>query len=103
MRWRCRRVSLPPNRNRLLPISIAPKPAYTRFRLGGGWVGGWGGWGPAVPSPPPPTPTPSPQGGGEEFAAPPRLKLTPMGGIPCQRGNSRITADPLPACLHKSL
>src|SRR5215468_10722967 len=49
-----------------------------RFRLGEGWGGGSGGYGKAVPHSTTPTPNPSPQGGGEEFAAPPRCKLTPV-------------------------
>src|SRR5215472_3277115 len=59
-----------------------PKPAYTRFRLGEGRGGGSGGCGNAMPPLTTPTPDPSPQGGGEEFAAPPRRKLTPMGRPP---------------------
>src|SRR6266436_2103411 len=47
-----------------------PKPAYTRFRLGEGWGGGSGSCGDDAPNGSTPTPDPSPQGGGEEPAAP---------------------------------
>src|SRR5215475_3080641 len=58
MRWRCRRVSLP--------------------LVGEGWGGGSGGCGKAGPNPRPPPPTPPHKGEGEEFAAPPRSRLTPI-------------------------
>src|SRR5215470_11735986 len=61
-----------------------PKPAYTRFRLGEGWGAGSGGCGTGVPYSATPTPNPSPQGGGEEFAVPPRRRLTPMRGTSCR-------------------
>src|SRR5712671_7970929 len=54
---------------------------------------GWGvvPWGTGVQTSSTPTPDPSPQGGGEEFAAPSSLNLAPMkgsGGTGARRGNS---------------
>ena len=69
-----------------------PKPAYTRFRLGEGWGGGSGGSAKAVHHSTTPTPNPSPQGGGEEFAAPPRRKLTPMPDLPLEGGGRAAPA-----------
>src|SRR5262245_37882990 len=46
--------------------------------VGEGWGGGSCRGARAVPLGPPPTPDPSPQGGGEELAAPPTPKLAPM-------------------------
>src|SRR5215831_15729377 len=47
--------------------------------VGEGRGGGSGGFGTVEPHSSTPTPNPSPQGGGEEFAAPLRRKLAPMG------------------------
>src|SRR5262252_529620 len=63
----------PPNRNRLLPISIAQFSGRNPRILGFGWGrSGWGvvPWGTGVPTGSTPTPDPSPQEGGEVFAAP---------------------------------
>src|ERR1700726_3582318 len=54
-----------------------PPPPPTRWGGGGGGVGR-GVCGNPVPPLATPTPDPSPQGGGEEFASPPQLKLASM-------------------------
>src|SRR5215471_6762742 len=84
-----------------------PKPGYTRFRPGEGWGGGSGGCGKALPHSATPTPDPSPQGGGEEFAAPPRCKspsckLAPMRLAFSQTGFSVMIFLPciIPAVPH---
>src|SRR5215471_1038812 len=69
----------PPRRIRgFRPLNKESEIGNSRFRLCGGW--GWGSWiGARLPTTSrPPTPNPPPQGGGEEFAAPPRSRLTPI-------------------------
>jgi len=70
----------PPNRNRLLPISITlwmgRNPRIRGFGWGRVGVGVGSLWhsGATLIAP---TPNPSPQGGGEEFAAPPQRREAP--------------------------
>src|SRR5258707_10880024 len=56
-------------------------------------VGGVVHYGTAVPHLP--TPTPSPQGGGEEFAAPANLNLTAIGSLSLRHDSGRLD-DPSP-------
>src|SRR5215831_1727572 len=77
----------PPNRNRLLPISITLSSGRNPRTRGFGWgrVGVGGREVTARPCPPyRPPPQPSPQGGGEEFAAP--LQCSSASGAPLSRG-----------------
>jgi len=80
-----------PNRNRLLPISIAlikwPKLAYARFWLGEGRGGGAGVAASEVPTGTTPTPVPSPQGGVE--------KTGRDSHTPARQGTHRVDRVPL--------